>query len=329
MTANADEACSFRFSYEIFFQFFISQVKGDVHFTTIFFISVTNEETVTVINYIVNYLCFFRVVFSNYIYATLTFNPVQGFVYHIDAEHRRSVIQGIVFSESGIFQHGGQIFVGSFQERFFSNYDNHACRAKIFLCTCVNQIEICYVYSTRENITTHIADYRYIKFREVRIFSTVDCIIGSNVYIGSFRFNFKLLGNVAVISICTACSFVSFAIAFSFSQSFFRPNTGVDVSSSCFSKEVCCGHQELSTATTLNEKDFVVFRNFHQFTKQVLSFFMHCIVFGTAMAHFDNAHASSSIVQKFSLCFLQNFQRHCRRASVKIICTFHKLHLLL
>ena len=143
------------------------------------------------------------------------------------------------------------------------------------------------------------------------------------MYVGSFRFDFKLLGNVAVVSIRTACSFVSFAVAFSFSQSFFRPDTGVDVGSSSFGKEICCGHQELGTATALDEKNFVVFRNFHQFTEQVLSFFVKSIVFRTAMTHFDNAHASSSIIKKFCLRFLQNLQGHCGRTGVKIICTFH------
>ena len=93
VTADAYEPALFAFGDKVFFQFLRGQVKGNVHQAAAVFFGVPAVKTTAGVNNVINKLRLFAVACGNGLYAALRFNPVQGFVNHVNGKYRRCVVQ--------------------------------------------------------------------------------------------------------------------------------------------------------------------------------------------------------------------------------------------
>ena len=155
--------------------------------------------------------------------------------------------------------------------------DGHTRRSDIFLRTCPDHAESADIHFLTENAGGHIRNQRNISgIRNIREFGAVNRVVIADVHIVRIRSEIFSADfrDVAVGVLLGAGNTFDVAEFAGFLVRLLRPLPGYNVV--ClfgFSQQIERNHGELQCTAALQEQDFVVIRNVHQFTQIRLGVF--------------------------------------------------------
>lgn len=98
------------------------------------------------------------------------------------------------------------------------------------------------------------------------------------------------------------------------------PVAGIDVvRDGSLREEVHRDHRELKTRTALDEDDFVIVSEVHEFADICLSLLMDGVIDFTAVRHFHYRHSRSVVIEHVGLGLFKTFDRKNRRTGAEIV----------
>ena len=97
-------------------------------------------EAVRAVDDVIEKCRFFRVCFTHGRKPAVLFDPADGQPDEVDGKDGRRVIEGVVFEEGGVAQHGRQFCGAFFKQRFFGDVEDDARGAEVLLYACIDEV---------------------------------------------------------------------------------------------------------------------------------------------------------------------------------------------
>ena len=327
MTFKVFKASSLRLSDELLFHFLVTDDKRHIHQRAILRTDSALEH-LALIEEIVKDLCLLFVVCLHAFEAAHLLDPLEHLTADVDAVARRRIVKGTVVSLDLPVAHSRSLLERrTVSDQILTDNNNlHACRADILLNAAIDNTILRHINRLREEAGRNIGDKDVaLCVRQFLILCSINRIVFADIHIVCILRNIQIgaVRNIGEGLVRRRCNLNDFAVLFSFLSSLLCPLAGDDVCSLAVSHQVHRNLCENQRCAALQENDFIIVRNVHQFTKICFCFVNDLLEHLGAVAHFHHAHTAAAVIHHFLCCFFQNFFRKNSRTSTEIINSAH------
>ena len=268
MALDAHHAALFGKGEEFVLEFFLagSHYKAHVHQGAVLLGGGAGEQGVAV-NFVVQQLGLFLVDFLDGFYAAHALDPLEGFVHHIDGEHRRSIEHGEFVNVGLVVEHGGQVARYAAQGLLADNGEDDAGRAHVLLGAAIDKVILAHVYRAGHDVRRHIGNERAGAVHVRLDFRAVNGVVGGDVQVVQVCGDLEALGNIGIVLVLGAGDGIGLANTLGLYEGLVGPYAGVQVGR--FLLQVIHGHvQELQRCAAAQEHDLVRVRDVEEFLPQ-------------------------------------------------------------
>ncbi len=266
---------------------------------------------VAVVEVIVEEFGFFGIAFEHAFGTAVGFDPVEDEAHDIDGIAGRRIEHRAILGMSVIAQHGGNGAGEVFADEGLADDDEgDASIGEGFLGTGIEQAAFGDIERFTEDARGNVGNERCVaRIGDIAPFGAENRVVHRDMNIVIIALDFVNFGNVAATAIARRGHDIDLIHkALGFIDGFLGPDTRVDIGNFAALFQVERNHGKLEACTALQEQDFVIVGNVHEFADFGFNTFDDGFVGVRTVAHFHDGLAGAIAVEHL---FGADFEHGC------------------